>query len=502
MSKLLQYGRGQNWIQLRRLVRFCLLTSFLALLVATYFFRSNYSPWYDEAALIDNVANADIKQLKTGLDWLQTIPVGYFYFAKLIIDYSWGIEILRSISMASFVIGVLLAARHLLSLGTTKWFFTFVALFNPISLTYATMVKPYALEFFFGISAVILFKKEKRNLLLLLSVVCPLFSNSISILILAVSLVWLVHRRKFLYPLCLAFGTICSNLFTLLFTSPGTQELMKEAWFGDLVSPGPSSFRSAVGNLGWLPVSGLGLIPEISGEMKYLIPSVLVLCIILSLIVGQDRELVLLVIAVLLCFLLAQALLVVPAAGRLMLSTSGLIWLLVASRLEQLKTTNRFLSYSMLGMLVAFSSISSGAAFNPSGISNIEQVSTGIAKGWENVRIYTDVGAGPAAHFYLRKYDKNFTREIIWIDSDGEMSSCAPMTLQPKDRIILDGISELQAQGLLLDGSLSVLTNVARSFVLQVEQPIFLSSRASNSKLFFCRYVWSNPSRPIEGIRN
>jgi hypothetical protein len=70
--------------------------------------------WYDEAALVENLNNSSVSSYFTGLNWLQTVPFGYFLIAKVFFLSPYGVLICRSLSLLFLVLSIILVDKHLI----------------------------------------------------------------------------------------------------------------------------------------------------------------------------------------------------------------------------------------------------------------------------------------------------------------------------------------------------------------------------------------------------
>jgi hypothetical protein len=465
-------------------------------LVPTYYLRLQYSLWYDEAAVVENATNSSFSDLRAGLNWLQTIPVGYFAIAKFFLQFTFGVEILRVISLLSTLAGMFIAIKHLFppnTKWTTKWVFCCVVMWNPITITYGTMVKPYALEFLLGIVALYTYKKKKYHFLVLLGAAAPLFSNSSIFLIFAVTIALVITQKKYLNAILVLGLTLFSICISLFFTSTGTKKMMTQVWFGEINDVGLRSFKSAIGNLGWLPVSGLGVLPESGSNSGYLLVSLVTLFLILIFILFSRSDLKFILYLVLGFYICAQTFLLLPAAGRLMLGTSCLIWLLIVIRLDEFPRRIKQFGFSGLLVAVVFSSFSTGTLFKVDGNSQIKEVTSHLEPKMLSGRIYSNLWAGPAAQYYLRKSTSVVNPNLIWFDDKSNLAACRPLDLKVSDLIIFDFVSDDNLMNLSLLKYLKPVKISKHSAIFYVVKEFHLNEVAFANRNLSCRYAWSNP---------
>jgi hypothetical protein len=481
------------------------LVALFILIVPTYLLRIRYSLWYDEAAVVENAKNLRIGDLHLGLNWLQTIPLAYFLMAKLILHWSLGVEVLRVISMLSLFASVTLTIKYLIP-STTKWIakFTFAVLVlcNPISITYGTMVKPYALDFLIVVGALILYKREIWTPLILLALAAPLFSNSSVLFVLALAVVMLIFHRDYIHAGCIIFANLISVTISLYFTSNGTKNMMSQVWFGDDKQIGIQSLKSAIGNLGWFSVSGLGAIPEGGSGTNYLIFSLSILIFLLFVAFQYRSELSLILFTVLSFHLIAQFLFLLPAAGRLMLGSAILLWLVLILRVDQYKEKVKMsLIFVLIGM-VFFSTFSNGFWLKTSGNSHLKEIASSIKEIPETSQIYVNLWAGPGSKYYLRHFENRFSSNLVWLNEKAEILGCRSATLKQGDLLIFDFIG---AETLRIIGRKEFLKplKISRgSAIFSVSKDFTVRGLDSAVVNLSCEYAWSNPQYPVREPSN
>ena len=475
--------------------------TFILLLSVTYFYRIRYSLWFDEAAVVENAKNLAFSDLNKGLNWLQTIPIGYFTLAKFVLQLPWGVEILRMISIIAFLVGATVATRELLPTSATyihKAFFLFALLLNPISITYATMVKPYAFEFLIGILGIYFFKKKSHTSLILLSSLGPLFSNTSIIILSSIAVVLFFKDRQMRKAIFMICAAAFSSLVSLFFTAPGTRDLMQLVWFGYVSGIGPESVKSAVGGLGRLPFSGLGIIPQSSTNVIYPYLSFTLLIILLVFIRKARTNFIWVLFAALTLSFLGHALLIIPAAGRLLLGISGLIWIVTFIRIFELGKKCTYITYGIVILFVSSSGLLSQAWLNPTGISQVKETISAIDAQRHTGRIYTSLWAGPATKYYLGKSNLAFNPNTIWVDGDPKLQACQPVVLMKSDLIVLDNVPGSTLKRVALLPYLREITSFGSSGAFEVTQSILIPAISHPEEHVSCMYYSSNPQFPIK----
>ncbi len=469
------------------------------MLLFTYLLKVKQGAWYDEAALIDNAKNKNIGDLRIGLNWLQTIPIGYFLLAKSILQIGIGVEILRVISIVAFVSGTIVAVRNLFppyANAFHKSIFAFVVLCNPISITYATMVKPYAIEFLISILGLVLFKREKYRALIALALIGPMFSNSTGILLVSIAVVIFFKQRKLVSAAIIVMCAGASTLLSLYFTAPGTREMMKSVWFGDIQQVGLSSLKSAIGSLGWLTVSGLGLLPESGSSQRYFFLSTIIFMFLITFALYLRSDLSWVLFIALGISVLAQTLLLIPITGRLLLGISGLIWCLIIISVSQLPKFP-LVAAVLIILGVTNSALNSGAWMNANGNSDVKEVVTAIKANTEMNLVYTNLWAAPATHFYLDDPTLKYSSNIIWIGENSTLVACQKMELKESSFIFLDNVANSTLIGIGRLPYLEKMITIDNTGVYKVNKTHSIPGLGEPDKEISCMYHWSNPRFPL-----
>ncbi len=473
----------------------------ILMLVGTYGFRIRYSLWYDEAAVVENARNLSLVDLNKGLNWLQTIPLGYFLLAKALLQFSFGVELLRILSMASFLTGCWMSLRFLMPAHTTyvhRTVFVFALLFNPISVLYATMVKPYALEFLFSIISLCLFQLRKTKALVAVGFLAPLFANSSILILIAIVLVLLLKDRKIRQPITLFLVIGFSTFISLFFTAPGTRDLMRLVWFGEIEVIGLQSFKSAIGNLGWLSVSGLGILPENGSSTLYLTISLLTLLFLLTLSLMSLNELSGVLATAVVLAIVAQSLILMPAAGRLLLGISGLIWILTISSVSRLgKKASNAICLALV-LAITTSSLVTQTWLNKKGYSHVKETLASIKEEEIKSDVYFSLWAGPSTMYYLGEDKDRINPNTIWVDSDSKLHACRPTTLKPLDLILFDNVPNPTLRQVGAKNLLKEISIVEMSGLFEVMTSIPVGGIENPNKNLSCMYHWTNPQFPAK----
>lgn len=470
------------------------------MLFITYLLNVKQGAWYDEAALIDNAKNKNIEELRFGLNWLQTIPFGYFVLAKSILQIGIGVEILRAISIFAFLLGTIVAVRTLFPADVSSYYksiFAFAVLCNPVSITYATMVKPYAIEFLISILGLSFYKLEKFRALILLALIGPLFSNTTGILLVSIAVVMFLKHRRLVNSTMIVMCVGTSTFISLHFTAPGTREMMKSVWFGDIQQVGLSSLKSAIGSLGWLPVSGLGLLPESGSGQGYFFLSTILLLFLIAFALNLRFDLSWVLFIGIGISILGQTLLLIPITGRLVLGVSSLIWFLIIVRVSRVPNFSIFAA-ALIILGVTNSALNSGAWLNANGKSAVKEVVSVIKTDIEKNQVYTNLWAAPATHFYLNDPSLKYSPNMIWIGENSSLVGCQKMELKESDLIFLDNVPGSTLIGVGALPYLEKVITIDNTGVYKVIKTHPIPGLAEPNKEISCMYHWSNPRFPLK----
>jgi hypothetical protein len=346
--------------------------------------------------------------------------------------------------------------------------------------------------------ALALYKHGQFRILIFLGLLGPLFSNTFFIMNLCIGAAILLLHRKCWYALLVGVTSLFTQFITLQITSSKTRQIMNEVWFGGEIHTGFRTLRMALGNIGWLPVSGLGIIPEAGASRSYLIVSLAILTLLILFVVGRLDELRLVLVLNFAAFIVGQTLLLFPAAGRLMLSTAGLIWILAFLRLSTFtRGIQKSISWALVSIVI-FSALVSRVAINPVGISSIKSAVSYLPKSTVPENLYTNLWSGPATYFYLHELKNRFNPNTVWLDNNLGLTGCTEGDLKINDVIVLDNVTTpLNLPEKQLD-SFDILYEDRSSALIRVIQPLKLERTQTFVDDLSCRYNSRNPNWPRE----
>lgn len=396
------------------------------------------SLWYDEAAVLANSELINYFDTGNGLNWLQSVPIGYHILIKLLLSFDYGLFLARLLSLLSWIAAVYVVDSQFLKYlrnQCLRFVFIVTLLVNSVSLRYATDIKPYALEAFFSVLFLAIAKQEKFAKLMILSSVAPLFSSTVFILGIPSILISVIKSRnlKFLFPgALLILVTVVSSLGT----SSKTRQIMSLEWFENSTISVYLGLKSFIGGILWLPTSGTGWLSDgvlNNANYRYL-ASGLLFCLALILMFLRLRSLS--EFHVLLNSFLILALLAVfkllPPAGRLIQGFAILFSTLVALALDTFNRTRalNIIASALFGILLLNNMYAKMIEF-----STLSTIKFPITK----VRIYSTLELAPELQFRLSRNGKSLEPNILGVSSTGRLEGCREDFLQKGDLYFVDG---------------------------------------------------------------
>jgi len=294
---------------------------FIVLLCAVHLPFVFESFWYDEAALVENAHNLNFSDLNDGLNWLQSVPPGYFLISKFFLVMPNGIYVGRLFSLLFLVGSAIIVDKYLLpaeSRKLTRFLVIGIMMINSTSLKYGTDFKPYSAEMFFSLAFIVVYKNPNLRKFLVLAFLAPWFGTTtfISGFACIILATYYSRNKKYIFP----FLILLMNAFLVSSLTPlNTQKEFRIAWFGSYDDSILNSLKSAAGGLLWFPTSGLGwFFDNQFGAYNYVVSglAMLLICLVISIFSKNDRNLPILLI----CFIfitVIHALRILPVAGRL-----------------------------------------------------------------------------------------------------------------------------------------------------------------------------------------
>ena len=315
--------------------------------------------WYDEAAVLANAKIVSLSEYFHGLNWLQTIPFGYFLLIKNLIQVENGILFSRISSLAFLVISLLLIDKEFLAkLRNQRFSYIAIAILmiNSFSLRYGTDVKPYTLEMLLSVSLLFFAKREKTFAILILSALTPFFSSTAFVIGIPALLIYGYRYREKAYFIA-ATNLVLMMLLVSRFVPTNTKYVMSTEWFGDSRPSVIQGFKSFFGGIFWLPTSGTGWLSDdltTSYTFKYEISIFVFLITSFIILFRQIRNSDLYVLIVSGFILITLNILrLLPAAGRLIQGFAILFSVLLVNSIDTFK--NRKILTIIASILVATS---------------------------------------------------------------------------------------------------------------------------------------------------
>ena len=469
-----------------------------------YSIRNTYSLWFDEAATLSNATHYSISQINSGLSWIQSAPPGYMYLSKLCIFLTGNEFLLRSISSLSILIASVIGVK-IVKMNSLNSFapviFLLGFLFNPISMTFASMAKPYALEVLF--TAIVLYKyKDLNNRKYLQILICGTFFAS-GFLIPA-SAIYLSSVITKINPAKSLLWLTPSALITFFFaqiSNPQIKDFFLQVWYPLDNLNILQKIKSAIGAAIWLPISCFGLGKEEASFFgAYWFSAIICLTLgILALTLFRrtySNEFSKLIgISLLIIFatmVLFGATRQYPLAGRLYLGSAIMIWIFLS-----ISSSNRSSLRGTVALILLSISVTSGVSNIFDGPrSNIKQLvieNTEISN--KQIRFFGNIWALPGLDFYSRNHRFHRKVELIEINPVGQISNCGGKKMPQGAIVFIDNISKSQIANLSSFNGAVILDARGRSAILRLTRSIEATS--INSANIYCNFYQANPTKPL-----
>jgi hypothetical protein len=454
-----------------------------------WFLQLDRPGWFDEFAVLANSTKASGITPGKSLDWLQSVPVGYYVLADFAVDLPQGHLILRVISALSVFAAALLIVRIGRNLPKYLQSALLVGLcINPIVSTYALAAKPYAVEILIGTAGYFLVQRRRHSLFFALIILGTPFTGSLvtfELILIAIVLIQKPVRRYFLLS---TVFVICIYIMSR-FTSIATQEVMKNSWFGQNEATLIKRLISGVGNFLWLPVSGLGILPENgSGDFYFYLSGLLIVCILVSIILVETKTPGKYIIfgnasiAVVL-----QGFQLLPAAGRLLLPLTFVIWLELMFVLKALKTWIGITACTLMAVLFIHQQL---ASLPQATLTSEKRVLAEILS--KDLRIYSTQDFAPLVQYAEGRTNRLLSPNLlITKEGSGFLGSCRDLSLEKGDILIVPNeISEVKSSNLQLLAH-------ENFFMYKVVKEFTIDQSPLDQSPLNCDYTYGNPSKPL-----
>lgn len=449
--------------------------------------------WYDEFAVISNTSEKKPISIGQSMDWLQSLPPGYYWlcraFLKAEINGLIGIRLISAVATFAAALLILSLARTLSD--TTKAILLMALCLNPVISQYALAAKPYALEILLGICAYWLLLMNRESLFLLLIFFSVPFTGTLAIFNcgLLIYAVLLKPNRRIILA---SMTYLIAVAITTQFTSNETQNLMRESWFGNMDFNLMSSLKGSLGNLLWLPVSGLGLFPEMGSSSRIyqlnIFTSVAVFCIVF---LQKKKSPGRYIIALNLTgAVLLQTLQIAPAAGRLLLPMTYVIWLELAIWISRRDLQYKFAGSAVILFLVVSPKI--GVTSN----SNFgDQISLLKEQALTSGNFYSTQDFAPLVKFALRNTEAKLSPNLIIQTQNREnIYSCRDLRLNAGDTLILPRkVGQHKFESMVQKGN-------ANFWVYSATKTLNIRQADQLLLPINCDYKFGNPASPMGPI--
>jgi hypothetical protein len=389
--------------------------------------------WYDEAALVENAYNVKISDFNNGLNWLQSIPPGYFLISKIILELPFGIYVGRVISLIFLASSAFLVNKYLLpteSRKVTRFLIIGIIMLNSTSLKYGTDFKPYSAEMLFSLLFIVVYKNPSLRKFLLLAVLAPWFGVTTFISGFACIILTIYYSRNIKY--IIPFLILTLNVFLVSSLTPlNTQKEFRIAWFGSYEDSFLNSLKSAVGGLLWFPTSGLGWIFDNQlGAHTYAASglTMLLVCFTIFIFSKNDRKLPVLLI----CFALItmiHTMRIMPVAGRLFQGLSVLMLVVFFTSIEKF-ISNGKPRMIVIGLVITICALSLGHKYQHATILN-----TGLPTNTQQ-RIFADIDNAPEIKYFVSRQFMKLEPNLITGVTNKKVLTCKEIEFLKGDLVV------------------------------------------------------------------
>jgi len=444
--------------------------------------------WFDEFAVLANSRSSSGIITGKSLDWLQSMPVGYHFLTNLADNFSKGYLILRLISAFSIFIAAILIVG--IGRNLPKYLQSSLLVFlclNPIVCTYALAAKSYALEILIGAIAFSLVVRRKYSYFFAVIILGVPFTSSLVTFELAMICFVLIQKPLKFHLIFSCVFITCLFPFSK-FTSGATQEVMRNSWFGNIETSLVNKIIAGVGNFLWLPVSGLGILPENGSSKPYFILSGLTISFILIAIflAGDKSPGRYIMFGNALIAVVLQGLEILPAAGRLLIPLAFVIWLETMLVLKKISTSIAYPICILLSALFLYQNITSVPNATLSGeVSAISELANSAS------RIYSTQDFAPLVQYASQPTSKKLSPNLLIVGRDGGvLHSCQNVEFAEREILIVP--TELSTD---ISSNLTLLIH-ENLYIYKVEKEFAIYRPSLSQVPLNCDYTFGNPSKP------
>jgi|688.fasta_scaffold156732_1 hypothetical protein len=456
-------------------------------------FRLNDSLWFDEAAVMQNVSQFTFLQAFDGLNWLQTIPPLYFLVLKFFILLNLPIEIIRLFSLLSIVIGLelvyFISGLSRQNKLTKALFLCFTV--NPVILQYATLIKPYAIEFMIvPLGYLFLIKKQKKLFLTLIIFGLPLSTTSFVGLI-SLSLGFLIINKSRFYLISTLLIVSLTGLLTQ-FTPTQTRLQFREFWFGNYEYSLIIRFKQSLDNLLNFSASPFGFVPQnFPPNLVFIKSAISSLALIYILFYARKKftdknSLAFLLIISFVVLSILEAVLYYPAAGRLSLGIGAIFWCFIF----QIKQHKKFVNTILIICLLFTISKDPHKSINGESRNGVKTALREISPVMSD-NIYSDLDNLPGLQYYL-KNDNIVSSSVLYVKSSRLLGMCEDIRIPRGSLLFLnnfnDGIEKnFQIMSRIIIGPQTTL------YVYKTEEEIIVPATNELTQTYLCKFPEMNP---------
>jgi hypothetical protein len=112
-------------------------------------------------------------------------------------------------------------------------------------------------------------------------------------------------------------------------------------------------------------------------------------------------------------------------------------------------------------------------------------------------QIYVNLWGGPGSKYYLKKFDKQLSSNLVWINEKAGIAGCRSATLKQGDLLIFDFIDLETSRTIGRLESLKPIKISAGSAIFSVTKNFTIPGLGSAVNNLSCQYAWSNPQYPV-----
>lgn len=456
-------------------------------------FRLNDSLWFDEAAVIQNVSQFTFLQAFNGLNWLQTIPPVYFLVLKFFMLLNLPIEIIRFFSLLSIIIGLELV--YFIS-GLSKQNKLTKALFlsftiNPVILQYATLIKPYAIEFMIIPLGYLFLIKKQKKLFLALIIFGLLLSTTSFVGLLSLSLGFLIITKSRFYLISTLLIVSLTGLLTQ-FTPTQTRLQFREFWFGNYEYSLIIRFKHSLDNLLNFSASPFGFMPQDFPSNVAFIKSIisfLTFIYILSYLrkrFSDKNSLAVILIISFVVLLVLETILYYPAAGRLSLGIGAIFWCFIF----QIKQHKKFVNTILIICLLFSISMDQHKSIQGESRNGVKTALREISPVM-NSSIYSDLDNLPGLQYYFKNNDM-VSKSVLYVQPSGLFGMCEDIRIPGGSLLFLNNFS----YGIEMNFQILSRINIGPQTTLYVyrnEEEIIVPTAKELTQTYLCKFPEMNP---------